>query len=96
MKSTELHGTWWLPGEEDEPQHGTATITANGTVALTLIGGFDPSVKQQIDDTFATISMDRVFPLVLGQTQQGKVSLVNLQTLSARGGSFGHSRPTLH
>ncbi|WP_138944917.1 HEPN domain-containing protein [Plantibacter sp. M259] len=96
MDSTELHGTWWLPGEEDQPQHGTAMIAANGTVALTLIGGFDPSVKQQIDDTFATISVGRLFPLVLGETQQGKVSLVNLQTLSARGGSFGFSRPTLH
>ncbi|MBD8103985.1 ApeA N-terminal domain 1-containing protein [Plantibacter sp. CFBP 8775] len=96
MDFKELHGTWWLPGEENEPQHGTATITANGVVALTLIGGFDPSVRRQIDESFATISMDRLFPLVLGETQRGKVSLVNLQTLSASGGSLGHSRPTLH
>lgn len=88
MDSMELHGIWWLPGGADEPQHGTATITSNGVVALTLVGGFDPSVRQPINESFATISLNRSFPLALSETQWGKVSLVHLKTLSARGSSL--------
>jgi hypothetical protein len=66
MKDLELNGQWWLPNEPENKVTGTVTFSNRDGISLKFVGAFfGPS----IDHNYVS------FPVVLGLTDKGKVTL---------------------
>ena len=82
-------GTWWIAGEDAEPQLGTLSISPTGKIKLDLIGGFDLSVQSPIEGGVAISALDRRPPLVYGLCASKKITLVDCQTSHLTGAFIG-------
>lgn len=98
MDELKWHGSWWIPGAPEDPQTGILTVAANGEPTLELIGGFDLSEKTPLDEPGSySVSIDnKPLPLVHGESEGKRITLVNCHTTFSRGGGFGFGRPNVH
>ena len=97
MTERTWHGHWWIPGREDDGrQPGTLTVSADGEIILTLVGGFDLSVQTALEDGSMAVSIHgEPVPLLLGQCESVEITLVDCYTKHSRG-VFGFGTPTFH
>lgn len=82
-------GLWWRPEAPDNLQAGELIEQPNGGSLLSLIGGFDLSIKTPIPGGGVTIEEGtEQIPMLLGRSGSTYITLVDVRLRSSRGGSF--------
>ena len=75
-------GHWWLPGQADNQQPGTLTVTKNGVITLEIIGGFDLRTKVPLRGGIGYTSTmeDNPVPILHGRSEFTDITLIDCNT----------------
>lgn len=87
--SKSWQGFWWRPDAPDNPQAGILTEQPAGGTLLSLIGGFDLSIRTPLrGGGFSVEQGTQQLPLLQGRCGSTRITLVDVICRSSRGGNL--------
>jgi len=75
-------GHWWLPGQADNQQPGTLTVTKEGVITLEIIGGFDLRTRVPLPSGvgYTSTMEDKPVLILYGRSKSTDITLIGCTT----------------